>query len=110
MELNEYQILARRTMNQSLNFEETSRHALHGMCAEVGEIHGLYQKFYQGREMDAEHVQKEVGDLLWMIAEFCTVNGWKLGDIAQMNIDKLKARYPKGFTADKSLHRKDWDV
>jgi NTP pyrophosphatase (non-canonical NTP hydrolase) len=110
MTLNEYQLLAQRTMNLALSHEETSRHALHGMCAEVGEIHGLYQKFYQGHEMDAEHVMKEVGDLLWMIAEFCTVNGWKLGDVAQMNIDKLKARYPGGFTAEKSLNRVEGDV
>lgn len=109
MRLNEYQLLAQRTMNHALSHEETSRHALHGMCAEVGEIHGLYQKFYQGHEMDAEHVKKEVGDLLWMIAEFCTVNGWKMGDVAQMNIDKLKARYPEGFTAEKSLHRAEGD-
>lgn len=109
MTLNEYQLLAQRTMNPALSHEETSRHALHGMCAEVGEIHGLYQKFYQGHEMDAEHVKKEVGDLLWMIAEFCTVNGWKLGDVAQMNIDKLKARYPQGFCAENSLHRVEGD-
>ena len=110
MQMNEYQQAAARTMNPSLNFEETSRHALHGMCAEVGEIHGLFQKFYQGHEMDAEHVKKEVGDLLWMIAEFCTAYGWKLDDVAQMNIDKLLARYPHGFTADKSLHRAAGDV
>jgi NTP pyrophosphatase (non-canonical NTP hydrolase) len=110
MTLNEYQLLAQRTMNLALSHEETSRHALHGMCAEVGEIHGLYQKFYQGHEMDAEHVQKEVGDLLWMLAEFCTVTDWKLGDVAQMNIDKLKARYPQGFCAEKSLNRVEGDV
>lgn len=109
MDMNEYQRLAQRTMNPALSFEETSRHALHGMAAEVGEIHGLYQKFYQGHEMDAEHVKKEVGDLLWMVAEFCTVNGWKMGDIAQMNIDKLKARYPDGFTTENSLHRVEGD-
>ena len=110
MTLNEYQLLAQRTMNKELTHEEASRHALHGMCSEVGEIHGLYQKFYQGHEMDAEHVMKEVGDLLWMIAEFCTVNGWKMDDVAQMNIDKLKARYPDGFAAEKSLHRAEGDV
>jgi len=110
MLMNEYQQAAARTMNRELTYEETSRHALHGMCAEVGEIHGLYQKFYQGHEMDADHVMKEVGDLLWMIAEFCTAHGWRLSDVAQMNIDKLRARYPDGFNADKSLHRVAGDV
>jgi NTP pyrophosphatase (non-canonical NTP hydrolase) len=110
MTLNEYQLAAQRTMNHALNHEETSRHALHGMCAEIGEIHGLYQKFYQGHEMDAEHVKKEVGDLLWMIAEFCTVNCWKMGDIARMNIEKLKARYPDGFDAERSMNRVEGDI
>lgn len=110
MTLNEYQQAAQRTMNNTLNFEESSRHALHGMAAEVGEIHSLYQKFYQGHEMDAEHVQKEVGDLLWMIAEFCTVHGWSMSDVAQKNIDKLMARYPEGFKVEQSLHRKEGDV
>lgn len=110
MTLNEYQQAAQRTMNRSLNFEETSRHALHGMCAEVGEIHSLFQKFYQGHEVDAEHVMKEVGDLLWMIAEFCTIHGWSMSTVAQMNIDKLLARYPEGFNAEQSLHRKEGDV
>ena len=110
MTLNDYQLAAARTMNPALGFEETSRHALHGMCAEVGEIHGLYQKFYQGHEMDAEHVMKEVGDLLWFVAEFCTAYGWKMDDVAQKNVDKLKARYPEGFDADHSLHREAGDV
>lgn len=41
MTLDEYQQAAKRTMNPALSFEETSRHALHGMCAELGEVHGF---------------------------------------------------------------------
>lgn len=89
MTLDEYQQAAKRTMNPALSFEETSRHALHGMCAELGEVHG---------------------DLLWMIAEFCTVNGWRLDAVARMNIDKLRARYPDGFAAVRSQHRAEGDV
>lgn len=44
MTLDEYQQAAKRTMNPALSFEETSRHALHGMCAELGEVHGEYQR------------------------------------------------------------------
>lgn len=109
MTLNEYQLLAQRTMNPELNDDQTSLHALHGMASEMGEIHSFFQKWYQGHGVDAEHLKKEVGDLLWFIAEFCTVQGWKMGDVAQMNIDKLKARYPDGFMAEKSLHRAEGD-
>ena len=34
----------------------------------------------------------------------------KMEDVMQMNIDKLRARYPEGFEVDKSLHRKEGDV
>ena len=45
-----------------------------------------------------------------MVAEYCTVQGWKLDDIMALNIDKLRARYPDGFDADHSLHRAEGDV
>lgn len=107
---NEYQELASRTMSGVLAMDDQIRHALFGMTGELGEIHSFFQKFYQGHDIDTDHLKKEVGDLLWFIAEFCTASGWKLEDIMKMNIEKLKARYPEGFTADKSLHRREGDV
>lgn len=107
---NEYQKLAARTINKELLCIQQEMHAIFGMCSEVGEIQGLYQKCYQGHDMDEEHAKKEVGDLLWFIAEYCTSLGWKLEDIMQMNIDKLKARFPEGFEAEKSLHRAEGDI
>ena len=107
---NEYQKLAARTISKDMQDWEMSSHALHGMVSEVGEIHGIYQKIYQGHTPEEEHLKKEVGDLLWFIAEYCTAMGWKLEDIMQLNIDKLKARYPEGFEAERSLHRKEGDV
>lgn len=110
MELNEYQRLASRTMNWNLADDETEMHALHGMASEVGEIHGLFQKVYQGHKIDAMHLKKEVGDLMWFVAEFCTANNWDLDDVCEMNISKLKARYPVGFDAERSKHREEGDV
>jgi NTP pyrophosphatase (non-canonical NTP hydrolase) len=107
---NEYQQLASRTINQALTTYGKRQHALFGMAAEVGELLGLYQKSYQGHELIEEHEQKEIGDILWMIAEYCTTQGWELDDIMALNIEKLKARYPEGFDAEHSLHRKDDDI
>lgn len=39
-----------------------------------------------------EALKKEAGDVLWQLAGLCKVMGWKLEDIAQMNLDKLAAR------------------
>lgn len=107
---NEYQRLAARTINPELKREEQMYHALHGMVGEVGEIHSIYQKHYQGHTATEEHLKKEVGDLLWMIAEFCTSFGWELEEVMQANIDKLEARYPEGFTAEQSINRKEGDI
>ena len=110
MNMNQDQALAQRTMNPCLDSFEQIYHALHGLSSEVGELHGLYQKRYQGHELDVAHLKKEAGDILWFLAELCTAYGWMLDDIAKLNIEKLKARYPEGFSAEKSLHRKEGDI
>ena len=107
---NEYQKLAAKTINKDLDIADQERHALHGMVGEIGEIHSIYQKVYQGHYESADHIKKELGDLMWFIAEYCTAMEWKLDDVMQMNIDKLKARYPEGFEVDKSLHRAEGDI
>ena len=107
---NEYQRLAARTMNPELLPAQEKLHALYGMAGEVGEIHSLHQKIFQGHAVKAIHAMKEVGDLMWFVAEYCTANGWALDDVMQMNIDKLKARYPEGFDESRSLHRDSGDV
>jgi len=107
---NEYQKLAGRTINMNLTENGQEQHALHGMVGEIGELHSLYQKKYQGHDFDEVHAKKELGDLLWFVAEYCTSHGWNLEDVMQMNIDKLKARFPEGFDCEKSLHRKAGDI
>ena len=108
---NEYQRLAARTINRQLSEVEVEMHALFGMVGEIGELHSIYQKKFQGHKEDTEeHRKKECGDLLWFIAEYCTAYGWELEDVMQTNIDKLIARYPEGFSAEKSLHRKEGDI
>ena len=106
----QYQRAAARTIAPNMDRRSLMLHALHGIASEVGEIHGLHQKTYQGHPINEEHMKKEFGDLLWFIAEYCTALDWQLEEIAQMNIDKLLARYPDGFDAERSLHRKEGDV
>jgi NTP pyrophosphatase (non-canonical NTP hydrolase) len=107
---NEYQKLAAHFINPNLTNYEKSMHALHGMVGEIGELHSIYQKRYQGHGFDNDHVKKELGDILWFVAEYCTAYGWNLEDIMTLNIDKLRARYPEGFDADHSLNRKVGDI
>ena len=39
-----------------------------------------------------EELKKEAGDVLWQLSGLCSVMGWTLEEIAQMNLDKLAAR------------------
>lgn len=110
MEARDFQEKAARTINPNLYDYEIEQHALHGMASEIGELHGLYQKAYQGHEFDEEHAQKELGDLLWFVAEYCTAMDWDLGLIMMKNIAKLAARYPGGFKEEDSLNREEGDI
>lgn len=108
---NEYQKLAMRTC--SIPYSDKGgmmNHAVFGLCSEAGEVAGLFQKVYQGHELDPEHLKKELGDCLWMIAEACTAMNWTMEDVMQLNIDKLRARFPEGFDPERSLHRAPGDV
>lgn len=106
----EYQRLAARTINNDLTESEQIRHSLLGMCSELGEIQGIYQKKYQGHSVSPAHLKKELGDLLWFAAEYCTANGWTLEDVMATNIKKLEARYPDGFEEERSRNRKEGDL
>lgn len=107
MTLNEYQNLAARTINTKGSTLDIIGHALHGLAAEVGEVHSLYQKEYQGHPLDLNELKKEAGDCMWFVAELCTAYGWALEEVAQANIAKLLHRYPNGFEADRSIHREE---
>lgn len=105
MKLNEYQALARRTQNPKLNFNERKYHALHGLSSEVGEIHGIFQKYYQGHNVDYNELCKEIGDLMWFVAELCDTISVTLESVCAMNIAKLVERYPDGFDSERSVNR-----
>lgn len=108
--MNEYQRLAARTIAEDWTVEQKLHHALHGLASEVGEIHGIFQKNLQGHVFTRSDLQKEIGDALWFIAELCTVYDFKLSDVAQMNVDKLKKRYPDGFSAARSVYREETEA
>jgi len=110
MTLNEYQELAARTIPKKLCTMQIMDHAKCGLVGEIGEIMSIYQKQYQGHEVDPKHVKKELGDTMWFIAEFATAMGWTLDDICGDNIEKLRKRYPEGFEENRSKNREIDDI
>lgn len=102
-----YQEQARRTQNPDLSPRDQLEHALWGLTSEVGEVCGIYQKTHQGHPLNAVALRKEIGDILWFVAELCDANGWDMGFVAEDNIAKLMKRYPNGFSAEKSVNREE---
>ena len=82
-----------------------------GLAGESGECVDMLKKhLFQGHPLDKEHMAKELGDVAWYLAVTAHAIGYKLEDVLQMNVDKLRARYPKGFNPEQSLHRKEGDI
>jgi NTP pyrophosphatase (non-canonical NTP hydrolase) len=79
-----------------------------GLAGESGEVVDLIKKQVCHKHgIDRDVIAKELGDVLWYVAAIATKLDLKLSDIADLNIDKLKARYPEGFSFDRSLNRSD---
>ena len=45
--------------------------------------------------------------MAWYLALGCTLIGYDLEAVLQMNVDKLRKRYPNGFDSERSLHHED---
>lgn len=115
MELNKYQELAMTTcMPSSANFS----YMFLNLVGEVGEFASKVAKSIRkgqaqiGGFIDSgtptqnvltfkqlsscieqeTELKKEAGDILWQLSGLCTMMGWTLEDVAQMNLDKLAAR------------------
>ena len=106
MKANDYQMLAAVTINTDLSDKEQLTNAVLGLTGEAGEVADIVKKgFFQGHTIDRDELINELGDVLWYVALACTVLEEDLGDIMQANIDKLRARYPEGFKAERSVNR-----
>ena len=82
-----------------------------GLSGEVGEFNDMIKKWiFHEKQLDIDHAKKEAGDICWYLAMLCESFGWSLDEIMQMNVDKLKARYPQGFDIERANNRADGDV
>lgn len=111
MELNRYQELALTTLNPQLSEKDVLINGVMGLCGESGEAIDIVKKHLaQGHELDREHLAKELGDVAWYLAETAHAIGYSLEEICEMNIEKLKKRYPEGFSSENSKDRREGDI
>lgn len=111
MDATTYQELAGRTLISGPDFEMTTADVMIvwnaiGLAGEAGEVADLVKKgIFHQHGLDAEKVKKELGDVLWYVAALCSKLGFDLGEVMEANVEKLKARYPDGYSAEASRNR-----
>lgn len=111
MTINEYQKEALKLESGLAKEYPRILNGLMGLNGEAGEAIDILKKyFYQGHQLDKDHLAKELGDVAWYLAISADAIGYDLETVLQMNVDKLKARYPDGFDSEKSMHRKEGDI
>jgi NTP pyrophosphatase (non-canonical NTP hydrolase) len=89
--------------------------AAFGLTAEAGEFTEVVKKIIlQGKPYNEEnvfHMKRELGDICWYLAQACMALDTTFDEVIEMNVDKLKARYPGGeFDVHKSENRKQGDL
>ena len=86
-----------------------------GMTAEAGEFTEVVKKIiFQGKPYNEDnifHMKRELGDIMWYIAQACMALDISIEEVIQMNFDKLSARYPGGaFSIERSENRVEGDL
>ena len=86
-----------------------------GINSEGGEIMEIVKKLvFQGKKWDDEtvyHLKRELGDVMWYVMQCLIALETSLDEVVDMNIDKLKKRYPGGeFEAWYSENRQEGDL
>ena len=86
-----------------------------GMSAEAGEFTEIVKKIiFQGKPVNEEnmfHLKRELGDIMWYVAQACMGLNVSLDEVIEMNVHKLMARYPDGeFDVHHSENRVEGDL
>jgi len=111
------QLLSRMTELEANDDADVPRlmTAAFGISAEAGEFTEVVKKmFLQGKPYNEEnvfHLKRELGDIMWYIAQACMALDTNIEEVLQMNYEKLSARYPEGtFDVWRSENRKEGDL
>ena len=99
---------------QGCNIERLDT-AASGLVAEAGEFMEIVKKLkFQGKpydEANKEHLTKELGDIMWYVAQACLALDVRLDEVLYINTLKLAARYPEGmFDINYSENRAPGDI
>ena len=79
-----------------------------GLAEEAGEVLGLVRKHvFMHHELDRARLTTELGDALWCLTGIAAAVGVSLDEVAAANLEKLRRRYPDGYSDSASARRAD---
>lgn len=85
-----------------------------GLSSEGGEFSEIVKKIlFQGKPLNEEnifHMKRELGDIIFYWIDACISLGINPAEVIEENMKKLEARYPNGFTVDRSENRVQGDI
>lgn len=103
-----YPLLVEKTSRKDLPKDERIMNALLGMCGEIREVVDTFKKHYfQGHELDVNRVVEEMGDVVYYLCWLLIELGEDIAEVCFENMVKLEKRYPFGFSAERSINRKE---
>lgn len=107
LNFHEYEELAYRTDGtKDLDLDTQTVYCGLAIAGEAGELADYIKKVYfQGKPLEKTKLLLEMGDILWGLSKLARVLDTSLATIAHMNIQKLKERYPEGFSVDAANNR-----
>lgn len=107
---NDYQRAALRTAQiDKYSPDDLLQNGVMGLCGEAGEVIDIVKKcMFQGHPLDKKKLALEISDVLWYAAVSAYAIGYPLSEIMEMNIEKLKERFPDGFDKARSINRKEY--
>jgi NTP pyrophosphatase (non-canonical NTP hydrolase) len=102
-----YQEEVRRTTGTKDHIETVVMTAM-GLAGEVGECVDVLKKYiFHDHSLDKGKLALELGDVLWYLTALCNALEIPLKEVIDKNVEKLRKRYPDGFSSEKSRNREE---
>ncbi len=103
IDIKTYQKICKQTASD--NFATTDEEIMTwglGMTGEAGDVASCIKKTYAHGNDQIKGIRENLGDTMWYIVAICNFYGWDLNEVLAENIEKLRKRFPEGFTIEKA--------
>jgi NTP pyrophosphatase (non-canonical NTP hydrolase) len=100
---------ALRTLSNKFYKEKVNENIIHGamgISTEANEILDAVKKsLFYGKDFDLVNLREEIGDCFWYLAILAHEADMSFEEIMEININKLKKRYPDKYTDEAAINR-----